>query len=356
LPSTAEGAAILLSRWEAVHHLLRIGMVTSEELVEGSLKATEYLGRNHLVRIDRSGGCSFNVKQPRNVDMPDSASMWTEAAIFWLSANDSDFELLAPWMPRYFHYREPDRVLTIEYLEAGDSLMAKLMAGPVAPDLLREVGRAFATLHGPVSRALAAKAERRLFAPTLPWVLSFGAAQARYAPPNQAAAMLYGEVARRPEAMAALARVRAEWRSHQIIHGDSKAANVLILDDGSIRVIDWEIAGLGDGLWDLAGMTHSLLLANPMGPAEPLAAAAARARPCLEAFWSGYRAGDSILPAPGDSRDAVLRMTGARIIQTCLESTHATQQASSALAPMLSMAFELLTCPEASREHWRWAA
>jgi Ser/Thr protein kinase RdoA (MazF antagonist) len=281
--------------------------------------------------------------------------MWTEAAIFWLSANDPDFALLARWMPRYFHYREPDRVLTIEYIEAGDSLMAKLMAAPVAPELLHEVGKAFAALHGPVSRALAAKAERRLFNPTLPWVLGIGAPQARYAPPNPAAAMVYGELARRPAAMAAMERVRAEWRSHQVIHGDCKAANVLILDDGSIRVIDWEIAGLGDGLWDLAGMTHSLLLAGPTGAAEPLAAAAARARPCLEAFWSGYRAGDPLLPAPGASRDAVLRMAGARMIQTCLESTHVSQQVSG-LAPMLSMAFELLTCPEASRDHWRWAA
>jgi tRNA A-37 threonylcarbamoyl transferase component Bud32 len=331
-------------------------MITPAELVDGQVSATEYFGRNHLVRVDRSGGCSFTVKQPRDADAPDSVTMWTEAAIFWLSANDPEFARLAPWMPRYFHYQEPDKVLTIEYISAADSLMAKQMGGAGAPALLHDVGKAFATLHGPVSRALAAKPERRLFSPALPWVLTLGSAEMRYSPPSPAAAAVHGEVIGRPDAVAALARVRAEWRSHQVIHGDAKAANILILDDGSIRLIDWEIAGLGDGRWDLAGMAHSLLVPNPLVPAEPLPAAAARAAPWLEAFWAGYRAGDAGLARSPASRDAVLRMTGARIVQTCLESAHLASQVSAALPSLLQTAIELLTRPEASRDRLQWAA
>jgi hypothetical protein len=346
----------LLSRWDAIHHLLRIGMVTPDELLDGAVTATEYLARNHLVRVDREGGCSFTIKQPRDADSPDAVTMWTEAAIFWLSANDPEFARLARWMPRYFHYRELDKVLTIEFVAAADSLMAKLMAGAAAPALLHEIGKAFATLHGPVSRALAAKPERRLFGASLPWVLCLGSRETRYSPPSPAAAAVHGELMHRADALAALARVRAEWRSHQVIHGDAKAANVLILDDGSVRVIDWEIAGMGDGLWDLAGIAHSLIVPNPLVPTEPLPAAAARARPWLESFWAGYRAGDPELARVGDSRDAVLRLTGARIIQTCLESAHLAQQVSGALPPLLQLALELLTQPEASRDRWQWAA
>ena len=346
----------MLSRREAIHHLLRIGMITADELVDGAVTATEYLGRNHLVRVDRTGGCSFTIKQPRDADAPDSMTMWTEATIFWLSANDPEFARLAHWMPRYFHYHEPAKTLTIEYITAGESLMAKLMAGAVAPSLLHEIGRAFATLHGPVSRALAAKPERRLFTTMLPWALALGSAGTRYAPPSPAAAAVHGEVVRRPDVLAALARTRAEWRGHQAIHGDAKAANILVLDDHSIRLIDWEIAGLGDGLWDLAGMAHSLIVPNPLAPPEALPAAAARARPSLEALWAGYRAGDPALPGLAASSDTVLRMTGARIIQTCLESAHLATHVSGALPPLLQIAFELLTRPEAARDHWRWAA
>jgi len=346
----------LLSRRDAIHHLLRIGMIAPDELVDGAVTATEYLGRNHLVRVDRSGGGSFTIKQPRDAAAPDSVTMWTEATIFWLSANDPEFARLAHWMPRYFHYHEPDKVLTIEYIAAGESLMAKMMAGPVEPSLLHEIGRAFATLHGPVSRALAAKPERRLFTTMPPWALALGSAGTRYAPPSPAAAAVHGELMRRPDVLAAIARTRGEWRLDQAIHGDAKAANILILDDGSVRLIDWEIAGLGDGYWDLAGMAHSLIIPNPLVPPETLPAAAARARPSLEALWAGYRSGDPGLPGLAGSTDTILRMTGARIVQTCLESAHLATQVSGALPPLLQIAFELLTRPEATRDHMRWAA
>jgi hypothetical protein len=346
----------VLSRWDAVQHLLRIGLVTPAELLGGSLTASEFTGRNHLVRIERPGERSFTIKQPKDADAADSVTMWTEAAIFWLSANDPEFARLARWMPLYFHYHEPDKVLTIEYVTAADSLMAKLIAGAAPPALLEDVGKAFATLHGPVSRASAAQPSRRLFSGHLPWVLTLGSAEIRYAPPTQVAAAVLSEVLRRPEAVAALARARMEWRGEQVVHGDAKAANILILDDGSIRVIDWEIAALGDGLWDVAGLVHSLLVPNPLAPSEPLAAAQARAAPWQEALCRGYAEGGPPARPGQDWREIVLRLAGARMLQTCLESVHYAGQMPPAVPSLLSVALELLTRPEASKERWRWAA
>jgi hypothetical protein len=346
----------LLSRVDAIHHLLRIGLVTPQELLDGSVTASEFFGRNHLIRIDRSSGCSFTIKQPRDVDAYDSMTMWTEAAIFWLSANDPEFERLAPWMPRYFHYHEPDKVLTIEFVTGGDSLMAKLIAGTAPAGLLGDVGRALATLHGPVSRATAAQPSRRLFADHIPWVLTLGTPQMRYAAPNPVAWSVLGEALRRPDAMAGLAGARSEWRTDQIVHGDVKGANVLILDDGSIRLIDWEIAALGDGLWDLAGLVHSLLLPNPMAPNEPLAALQARAAPWLEALCSGYWGAQAGPARPPRWRERVLRLTGARLLQTCLESVHHSDRVPPAVPSLVHLAAGLIARPEAATEGWRWAA
>jgi hypothetical protein len=345
---------ILLGRWDAIHHLLRIGLVTPADLLDGEVTATEYLSRNHIVRVDLDGNRSFTIKQPRDAASPDSMTMWTEAAIFWLSANDPDFGALSRWMPAYYHYHEPAKILTIEYIKAAEALIDRLMAGAVEPGRLHELGTAFATLHGPVSRALAAKPERRLFGDQMPWALTVGAPGSRYAPPSPAAASLLAGLLHRPDALAALARIRAGWRTDQIIHGDAKAPNILLLHDGSIRIIDWEICAMGDGLWDLAGIAHSLILPNPAALAEPLPAALARAGPWLEAFLAGYGEGGPSLPADGG--DLLLRMTGARILQTCLECAHQAQQVSGAVAPMFAMALELLAAPEASRHGRRWAA
>ena len=343
------------SRLQAIHHLMRIGLLTPEQLLAGETSVTEWFGRNRLLRIDRSTGPSITIKQPREADTLDAATMWTEAAIFWLSANDPDFASLACWMPRFFHYHEPDKVLTIEFV-AGDDLMTRLIAGTVEPALFRALGAAFATLHGPVSRALSAKPERRLFGNMLPWALCLGSTLNRYAPPSPAAVAIHADLLSRPAVVAALSAARAGWRAGSVTHGDAKAVNVIIPADGSIRLIDWEIAGLGDRLWDLAGIAHSLIVPNPMARAGSLGEAIARARPWLEALWEGYRGVDPELAVTADEQEAILRLTGIRLVQTCLERAHVAPAVDETIPSLLDIAVELMARPEAARKSWRWAA
>jgi tRNA A-37 threonylcarbamoyl transferase component Bud32 len=347
----------VLTRRDAIQHLLRLGLLTPEDLVGQHITASEYVGRNHLVRVERPGAPCYIVKQPRDVNTPDAVTMWTEAAIFWLSVNDPVFGVLARWMPKYYHYDEPNKVLTIELLAASDSLMAKQMAGAALdPRLLRDVGRAFGTLHGPASQVLREERTRRLFRTGIAWVLTLGAPQSPYVPGTAAAQSIVAAVLARPDALAALARTRADWRDAHIVHGDAKAANVLILQDGSVRVVDWEIAALGDGLWDIAGIVHSLLMPNPLAAPEPLAVAQTRAQALIDALWDGYV---EAFPPPAhlaDPRVALLRLAGARMIQTCLESTQFVNQVYATTPALLQAGLELLIRPEAWRERWGRAA
>ncbi|HEX9932832.1 MAG TPA: aminoglycoside phosphotransferase family protein [Allosphingosinicella sp.] len=346
----------MLSRWGAIHHLLRLGLLTPEDLVDGDLVAAEAVSRNRMVRIEPAAGPAFAIKQPKDAAQPDAATMWTEAAIFWLAANDPQFAPLAKWMPRFFHYDEPQKVLTIEFLRPAASLAEKMFGAGVPPRLAADAGRAFALLHGAVSLASIGAPSRRLFSALVPWALTLGLTDNRYFAPTQAAATVLREVMGRPGVAAGIARLRSGWRTERIVHGDAKAANLLIVGDGSVRVIDWEIAGLGEPLWDVGGVVHSLLVPNPGAAVEALEAAQARARPLVEAFWEGYRSGGpAVAPAgPGDPRETVLRMAGLRIVQTSLESAHY-GTISPGIAGMIDMAAELIVRPEAAKERWQWA-
>lgn len=347
----------MLTRRDALQHLLRLGLVTPGELMTHDIRATEYIGRNHLVRFERSGAPCYIVKQPRDENAPDAATMWTEAAIFWLSVHNPGFAKLAPWMPKYYHYDEPNKLLTIELVAASDSLHAKQMSGAALdPRLLHDLGRGFGTLHGLASQVLHEDRVRDLFRPGLAWVLTLGQPQSPYSPATSAARSILATVLQRPDAVAALAQARADWRDAHIVHGDAKAANVLILESGAVRIIDWQIAALGDGLWDVAGMVHSLLTPNPLGPPEPLAAAQARAFALIDALWCGYV---EVIAPPAhlaDPRITLLRLAGARTLQTCLESAQFTEQIYPNMPALLQLGMELLTQPQASRERWRRAA
>ena len=347
----------MLTRRAAIHHLLRLGLLTPDDVVNRAITATEYVGRNHLVRVETPGAPSFIVKRPRDPNAPDAMTMWTEAAIFWLSANEPAFAPLVPWMPKYYHYDERNATLTIELVPSSDSLMAKLASGaPVEPRMLHDVGRAFGTLHGPVSAVLRDERTRNLFRTGPAWALTLGSSHQHYAPSTSAARTIFAQVMQRPDALAALEGARTAWRDAQIVHGDAKAANVLVLEDGSVRVIDWEIAALGDGLWDVAGLVHSLLVPNPMANAEALPDAERRARPLLDALWNGYLSALTEPPPGADPRVTMLRLAGVRMVQTCLESAQFTEQVYPTIGGVLAMGLELLTRPEASRERWEHAA
>ena len=99
-----------------------------------------------------------------------------------------------------------------------------------------------------------------------------------------------------------------------------------------------------------------LLVPNPAGPPEPLAVAQARAQQQIDALWAGYSAVTAPPTHVADPRIVLLRLAGARIVQTCLENTQFVNHLYPHVPPMLQMGLELLTQPQVSRERWSRAA
>jgi aminoglycoside phosphotransferase (APT) family kinase protein len=85
-------------------------------------------------------------------------------------------------------------------------------------------------------------------------------------------ATLLGEAAADPVLVAGLRTARALWRSLALVHGDLKHDNVLVepTPDGlRVRVLDWEMARIGDPAWDLAGLTARLAVVRGEAPPWP---------------------------------------------------------------------------------------
>ncbi len=86
-----------------------------------------------------------------------------------------------------------------------------------------------------------------------------------------------------PEIVGYIDRMGATRRC--LVHGDYSPKNVL-LGDGGLWVVDFEVAHLGDPAFDLAFMLNHLLLKAIHRPSN-----AASYERCALAFWDSYRAG-----------------------------------------------------------------
>jgi|KBSSwiStaDraftv2_1062776.scaffolds.fasta_scaffold03876_10 Predicted aminoglycoside phosphotransferase len=341
------GHLLMLSRCDSVHHLLRLGLLRPDDLVDRPITVSEQLTRNHLIRVEKDDGSGFIIKEPRNADELDASTMWMEATVSWLSANDPSFGRMKQWLPQYLHYHEPQKILTCELISSAEPLVSMLLSAPrLDPAVFREIGKAFGTLHGAVSIGSAHGQQHRLFSPLMPWVLTLGSNTHRYAPRTVAAAAVLREVMLNGSAVRALAQLREHWRSTQVIHGDAKTTNILVLEDSSIRIVDWEISNLGDGLWDVASIMHSLIVPNPRAHTDPLDVAMAKAAMLIEPVWEGYLEQGPSLPPGLDARGAAYRMAGARLIQTCLECGYYPGRLPGSMPLLLDMAFGLLNPPD----------
>ncbi|RZS91375.1 phosphotransferase family enzyme [Motilibacter rhizosphaerae] len=202
-----------------------------------------------------------------------------------------------PVAPRVLHVDAEDRLLVTEFLNDHDPLDVAVAA---RPDVLDELGRTLATLHGvrgarcglPVVEH-ARSVTDGLLAPT-PRTL------ARY--PDGYAELL---VAVRARGLAGpLTELVAEWHCDTLVHGDLKSNNILCSRGSSaVRLIDWETAGWGDGRWDLGCLVGDLLfgwlaglrfsaggtLDSWLASGEPFDVVQTRVRRLLAAYRSGGR-------------------------------------------------------------------
>jgi aminoglycoside phosphotransferase (APT) family kinase protein len=148
-----------------------------------------------------------------------------------------------------------------------------------------------------------------------------------------------------------------------VMHGDIKSDNVLVVppaegQGGSrVRLVDWELAQVGDAAWDVAGMLQDFVMfwvLSMPGDAASADEMANRARypisalqPAVRAFWRAYRdaAGLAAGEAEATLRRAV-RFAGARLIQSAYEMGQASHALPRASVLLLQISANLLAQPE----------
>lgn len=344
------------------HFLAERGLLKFSSVVDGDFMVVDQTSRNQNLKVVRQKSPGFFIKQIRTRTPEYMESMQREAACYHLAKKHPEFRSLNPLLPE-FHYFDPvNYILVLELLSDAESLWEyhrRVRRFPL--EVARLQGAALGVYHNQ-THLNGQLQGNEVFKRQIPWILSIHETNPlHFAQLSRGNTQLVQIVQQYPEFQTALMAIKASWSYSVLTHGDIKWENMMICrqntDAPELKIIDWEIADVGDECWDAGGVLQAYLsfwiFSLPLGGETPLEQAALASpfdtdgiKPALAAYWSSYAANRSWNAET--SRQMLQRCmscAAARMIQTAYESIQMSPQISPQALCKLQMSMNILRDP-----------
>lgn len=357
---------MLLSYENIAHYLLEKGLIDLESIVRGEFSVRDQSSRNANFAVNREYAPAYLVKQVRAHDQEKRETLRIEATCYWLANNDAAHQSLRTFLPRYFEYDYLHHILIIELLPGVQNLHEYYRdAGLWPAAVAAKLADLLASYHTHTTGALEGQKSFSLFKKRKPWV--FTLTENNLSDWLNNPGMRNAEkqslklILENREFMEHLRQTGEDWELKSLIHGDVKFPNFLINSDfiaGSepdIRLIDWELADIGDPMWDVAAVFQNYLtlwvsseIAQTYSHGEDtFDIRLEQIRPSIAVFWQRYveLAGWDI-PEARQHLEKTLRYTALKLVHTCFESVQGVQDLSLYSAKMLQLSLNLLRHPD----------
>lgn len=319
--------------------LLSRGLLTARDIAGDGMRVREVRRRNRSFRVSGlNGRPGLFIKQVA-ASSPDLAgSIGREAALHRLAAETPALAALRGATVALRGFEKRRHALVFDLFEDAETLDALYRRTRAAdPAVLALLGAGLAAIHAQAAPLSALVADRIAAPRQPPWILTISRRDMPLF--GQGGAQLVASIRATPSIRQGLETALAGWQPRTLIQGDMKWDNILVRAGAGggpdLRIVDWELADIGDPLWDaagiLAGFYSSWLvedgrmpwMADPMAPprtAEPVPMTPLAAMwPAMATFWQAATGGDW---SSGDEglRRAVPYL-GARLLQSAMEST-----------------------------------
>jgi Phosphotransferase enzyme family len=291
-----------------LRYLASAGVVDATAVRDPDVRVTS-LSRSHLVLLVRFGdGRGLVVKRARPRPQELVGNLRRELVAYRLAASHPS---LAAAMPACLHADPAFQIVVLRAVTPGSTLRDDSVLRRALPAGAARLSRLVAGWH----RGTRGVSPETLPA-ELPWVLDI-LTPGHWRPPVADELLVHGKIRR--ELRHHFSELAEALEPSCLVHGDLKWDNCLLEGSDGVRVIDWEMAAVGDPAWDVAGILQDHLvvcraLASPTEPAD----LEERAREAAADFLSSYLAAADVADRAG-FRDRAVRLTGARLVQSALE-------------------------------------
>jgi hypothetical protein len=333
---------------------LRSKRLLDQDAVD-QIRVLDLSRRNHNLAVTMEGGPSWFIKQLQ-YDTPEVvASLAREASCYQAAREGGPLASLESLMPRCAEFDAANSILILQCLDGVDAAEADRRAGPFSQQVAKVIGRLVATLHAATPCAVSISASK-LFPQDLPWVLR----PSCNAPSGSRRSQFLSLFETDRAVERALGELRGSWRRDTLIHGDTRLENFIFCSpaedqaDFEGKLVDWELADIGDAAWDCAGvMQHYWTQWTTVTPSDPQVWKALSS--ALAAFWIAYTTLRGVEEQDSGRlfRRATL-FTGARLIQTAYEQSASSGGTAPVVQRLSRLASLLLVDPRQALQGFEW--
>jgi thiamine kinase-like enzyme len=337
------------------------GFLSVNQLVDGNFRVDTSDSRNKNFIINKDFDNAYFIKHVRQFDGEKTSTLRTEATCYWLANNDDHYVTLKSFLPAYYTFDYINYILVLGYEKENISLYDFYQQKGIAFDSIADkLGVLLSSYHKEQSTGVENEA-KKFFKRQKPWVFSLGDAE-RFvkSPTNQKAQQQVIKLVLENKQYNQLIRgLEEQWVYTSLIHNDIKFQNLLINshynegNDPAIKLIDWELADIGDPCWDVAALFQSYLTlwvmyetANKQGQDFSLS----RVQPFIRAFWHAYVQGIGMDKSVADEQLLKsIHFCALKLIHSSLETTTGAENLSPYGAKLLQLSFNILRSPKESR-------
>lgn len=345
----------LASECEVVSYLARKGYVNARHIVATDFSVTDISRHHRNFKIALSAQCGLILKEGIGSDR--GHALAREARVLsWLNEQRG----ISDYVPQLVEFDEEEQIVLIELVaNAYDLRHYHLTHGYFPVTLARSIGNILGKLHkADVTTA------NQIDKVHLPWVFNLHLPSlAFYRECSHANLELIKLVQEFPDYCQQLDLLRTEWEQKCCIHKDIKWDNFLVhAAPGAQRVsrtklIDWELAGLGDPCWDIGSFFCEYLtlwsMSVPLAEDMPTDGSVGLARfqlekmtPAVSIFWETY---SQVMAFDATTNSACLirsiRFAAARLLQKTFEQLQELTQLTETAESMLQLSANMLERP-----------
>lgn len=336
-------------------------LIDSDAVVKGNFTVIPANTRNTILKIMVQKHNSVFVKQMAT-DPVSVSQFQREINAYALFKNNDEFSALANIVPDLLDYDDENNIIITRLLPDAKNLYEHYMLSKkFDTNLAREQAQILSACHIVPDT----KTDISGFPKILPWVLRLNQFKAEdFFVGNKSSTGIIQLIKDNKVLLNALIDLTASWQYTHLIHGDIKWINFLATtnNDNKLtqKLIDWELADIGDPLWDVAGLLQSYISVwvlgfdnnNPYTNELPDYMKPFDMRilqPSAQAFLEEYM---KLQQYPDEYHnyfyDKVMRLTAARIIQTSVEGTTYNSRIDANYMRCIQLAFNIMKDPMAA--------